>query len=462
MTERREIERAVIGTALYDPTRARQLARSLRVTYFSDPLCRRIFGEMASLLDDGREPSRENISLGFAGRDLVSLNEIEVTVGAFDAGLIARKLVEAVMIDAARGLRAKINQVSDPFELIGLAQEFISEASALISPLQRPSKLDSLEAYQEYLQQNARVGVERIATGFPTLDRMLLGGLTPGNLSLLGGLPGSGKTSFALQVAINAARTGVKVVFLEGEMPSREVYERANGILTGENIDEIRSGVRFELLSRKAIAELYELPLSVVEVTNRDPFSIQSEIQAAASEGAKLLILDYLQVFSGRGKEPSEDYHRVKVFSESLRQIALKCKIHLLVLSSLNRNEQRDSLSINSFYGSSGLGHDASTAILLTGDQKDASEMISGERSVVLKVVKNRSGARGEVNLRYLLKSQCLREAFTGPPCASPVSSLDTNEHQSADRPSQDRASGKGHRSLESCSIQEDCLTSES
>jgi len=198
-------------------------------------------------------------------------------------------------------------------------------------------------------------------------------------------------------------------------MPSNEIYERANGIMTGADIDEIRSGREFEALSRETIAQLFELPFELVELYNRDPNAARAEIEAAAERGAGLIVLDYLQVFSGRAREASDDFHRVKVFSESLREVALRHKVQLLVLSSLNRSETQDRLSLNSFYGSSGLGHDASVAMLLAGEQSDHSELISKQRSVTLKVVKNRTGARGQIELTYHLASQRMEEAAAAP-----------------------------------------------
>ena len=412
MSDIEDLERAFLACFMNSIENARKLRRAVKPQCLTTSICRRAYSVGLRLLEKNDEPTVANIVIegGFSPSDEVDLTGIQVMIPNVSPEVIARKLVEKIITQRALGLHAKIDRNADAFDLVRHALEFTQDAASLIRPLESKSKTDSLADYQEHLLANAGAGVKRIPTGLATLDRMLGGGLSPGNLSYLGGMPGSGKTSFALQLAIYAARCGHKVTVLEGEMPLNEIYERANGILTGAPVDEIRAGNRFNDLSREAIAELYSLPLEFHEVFDRNPLTIQAEIQSAAAEGAELIVLDYLQVFSGRGKQASDEFYMTKKLSETLRQLALQHFVHLLVLSSVNRNERQDKLSLHSFFGSSGLGHDASLAILLIGKQRDEAELVSGERQLTLKVVKNRSGVRGELNLQYHLRCQRMEE----------------------------------------------------
>jgi replicative DNA helicase len=138
-------------------------------------------------------------------------------------------------------------------------------------------------------------------------------------------------------------------------------------------------------------------------------------VELAAVNGASLVFLDYLQVFAERSKTSSDEFLSIKKVSESLRQIALKYNIVLIVASSLNRNEiSTTKPGLNSLYGSSGLGHDCSQAILLCGEQLDENELTTRERSLSLRVVKNRTGVRGEIALKYFLDSQRMDELTNG------------------------------------------------
>jgi replicative DNA helicase len=240
---------------------------------------------------------------------------------------------------------------------------------------------------------------------------MLHGGFEPGGFTLLGGTPGTGKTSLMLSLALHAATKGIKVAFIEGEMTAPEILERLNGIATGAAIAEIRRGIRYEELSSDFLSRFHTLPFEIVPLYDRTLETLTDEIRAQAHSGAKLVFVDYLQVFTSKTKA-ADEFFDIKKTSEKLRALALQHGIHLFVATALNRTErQAERLTLNSFYGSSGLGHDCSIGLILSGEQSDESELFEPIRSVKLQVVKNRSGVRGELALKFHLHSQRFEEA---------------------------------------------------
>src|SRR5688572_11562049 len=84
---------------------------------------------------------------------------------------------------------------------------------------------------------------DTLATGFPSLDRMLGGGMRRGDLVILGGDVGSGKSAFALAVALRAAQRRLKVAFLSGEMSTERLLERVLAIEGRVRVDDLRQGV---------------------------------------------------------------------------------------------------------------------------------------------------------------------------------------------------------------------------
>src|SRR4051812_1007599 len=84
---------------------------------------------------------------------------------------------------------------------------------------------------------------DAVATGFPSLDRILGGGMRPGDLIALGGDVGSGKSAFALAVALRVAQQGTRVAFLSGEMTTERILERVLSIEGRVRVDDLRSGV---------------------------------------------------------------------------------------------------------------------------------------------------------------------------------------------------------------------------
>ena len=75
-----------------------------------------------------------------------------------------------------------------------------------------------------------------IPTGLTGVDRLLRGGMRPGELVIVGARPGMGKTAWALQVANNVARTGKRVLVVSAEMTATALIRRASAEFAGIEI----------------------------------------------------------------------------------------------------------------------------------------------------------------------------------------------------------------------------------
>src|SRR5471032_2610393 len=84
---------------------------------------------------------------------------------------------------------------------------------------------------------------ETLACGFPSLDKMLGGGFRRGDLGVLGGDVGCGKSALALAFAIRASLLGTRVAFLSAEMTIDRILERVIAIEARTRIDDLRQGV---------------------------------------------------------------------------------------------------------------------------------------------------------------------------------------------------------------------------
>jgi replicative DNA helicase len=405
---REKLERDIVETMLGQPKALAAKRNAVKGEHFR--YWRRIVEAILAAFDQGVSLETENLIV--VGK--LPQEEIEKlwSVGPSFSGnlsIMLRVLAEDLIRDAARELAVNVSSEEDAFKILDEVGAFQRNAESIISSNTRPNKNDLLEQYGERCLKPEEH--RRISTPFPTLDRMLDGGLQPGGFTLLGGTPGSGKTSFMLALALHAAQGGTKAALIEGEMTADEIMERLNGISVGEDITRLRQSENFGTFVSPFLSKLQELPLEIVPLYDRTLENLASEVISQVHLGAKLIFVDYLQVFSPTRRDKSDEFMEIRETSRRLRSLALQHGVHLFVASSLNRSEvNADRISLHSFYGSSGLGHDCSLGLILSGEGSDLQELVNPERSVRLRVVKNRNGARGDIALKFHLRSQRFEE----------------------------------------------------
>src|SRR5579884_1476745 len=88
---------------------------------------------------------------------------------------------------------------------------------------------------------------DTVATGFPSIDKMLGGGFRRGDLVVLGGDVASGKSALALAFGIRAAQQEMRVAFLTAEATVERVLERVIAIEGRARIDDLRQGTLDDL-----------------------------------------------------------------------------------------------------------------------------------------------------------------------------------------------------------------------
>src|SRR6266481_2996294 len=103
-------------------------------------------------------------------------------------------------------------------------------------------KRPSLESMVDRVDQQrpGEVPGDTVPTGFPSIDRILGGGLRRRDLVVLGGDIGAGKSALALGLALRVAQQGLGVAFFSGEMDEERLMERALAIEGRVAIDELR------------------------------------------------------------------------------------------------------------------------------------------------------------------------------------------------------------------------------
>lgn len=270
------------------------------------------------------------------------------------------------------------------------------------------------EAYAEAEEVAAAGGeVHGAPTGYPSLDRMLMG-LREGQLVVVGARPAVGKTSFALNLALNAAAEGYTVGFFSLEMSGKEIAQRFICAKAMVNMSNFRTG-RISPQEwgniNEAIRELGSLDILIDDT----PGTTVTEIRAKArrmlhNKQKSLIILDYLQLVNppaGRNYGGNRAFE-VSEMSRGLKIMAKELNVPVIMLSQLNRSlEGRTGKrpQMSDLRESGSIEQDADIVMLLDRSTSEAeAERDDRPDFGVTRVIvaKNRSGPIGDVDLMFL------------------------------------------------------------
>lgn len=291
---------------------------------------------------------------------------------------------------------------------------------------------DVLEQADSRLQAGSHAAARVWPTGFDLLDRNLGGGIRSGELILLAGPQGLGKTTWALQAARNIALAGRSVLFFSFEHDPQTMLIRLvaleAGLVAGveapdlarirsafEASDGHRGTVAERLTSTQGGAEAIVTVQSYAEhlVLHRSTGSSTTldVIRAAVDEvriqtgQLPVVFVDYLQkVKVPQG--PAHDDDRVTLVVEGLKDLALDVDIPVIAIVAADKAglESGKRMRVNNLRGSSALAYEADTVLILNNkfDVVARHHLVydigNAERFkhwVVLTIEKNRNGKDG-------------------------------------------------------------------
>lgn len=231
-----------------------------------------------------------------------------------------------------------------------------------------------------------------LKTGFSKLDEMTMG-LRPGWLYILAARPGVGKTTLALQIALNVAIGGAHTHFVTIEQMDVDLMSKAIGhvgriplrsMLTGdmgeEEMERFSSATRDICASKIALDESSEGDLGNLEI-----------ICNRAKRQGKLafLVVDYLQLMSISGAYFRSRNDELAKISRSLKKLAIKLKVPILALAQINRRGAEDggAPQVHHIKDCGAIEQDADVIMILH----------KTDEGTIINVGKNRRGDTGEI-----------------------------------------------------------------
>lgn len=356
-----EAERLCLGAVFMNNALAFELFAHLEPNDFYSPVHCTIARAIKSVMGKGMaiDPILVNEEIKLAG-ETESVQSISVITNLYTGipayttikphidiirkAAVARKLIKFCNDRASRLLE----QESDPEQIMS------SMATDLISmQYDDPSAGDSLIQVAVHVReifQQWEAGVtsgSSIPTGIPELDgKLRLKGLARGDLTLIGARPSMGKTALLIQIAANAARMGIPVLFISLEMPKHRILMRMLPPMTGisnksinpwmfQNADSAGERYRiYEALSRLNMPIYFDNSIQMTRLVARAQHMIETK-------GIQLVIFDYLTMIQG-GNENYDRTGAVGDIVNGMKDLGVRNNVAMLGAAQFKRGIDKE------------------------------------------------------------------------------------------------------------------------
>ena len=417
-----EAEQAVLGSMLIDSRCIAEVIGILRPEDFYLQQNREIYETIYSMFNFSEVVDPVTVLDKMKERGVFTeqstgyvMQLMEITPTAANVRSYAQIVRDKSLLRAISEAASDINETV--YQNAGSAAEILENAEKRIFALRKDSAGDSLEHIGtvllkvfDRLTELAESGsaFPGLSTGLMDLDRKI-NGLNKSDLILIAARPGMGKTSLALNVALNAAKkSGKTIAFFSLEMSREQLGMR---LMSNESFVDNQKPVTGRLSEDEwAKIGLASSALSQTDIRVDDnPTITVAEINAKCRrlDNLALVVVDYLQLMTSSGERSSSNENRQQIVSDISRALKIMAKelnVPVICLSQLSRaNESRQDKRpmLSDLRESGAIEQDADIVLFLYRD--DYYHEDSPEKNVAECIVaKNRHGETGTVRLQWL------------------------------------------------------------
>ena len=420
-----EAERALIGGIFFDVNSLDEIKYIIKSDDFYKKEHAEIYRAIENLFSESRGVDPILVVEEIKKSDLKNEEEIlQVLTEIIDENTSSYNLLEYAELIKEKAMLRRLGQVGMEITKtahtdVRTAEEIIDEAESKVLNLSKNilknSIIDMKTASLDEMRRIDNVTANRgktlgIPTGFVDLDRMT-SGLNNSDLIILAARPAMGKTAFALNLALNAAKEKKNVLIFSLEMPVQQLYQRLLAMESGISQNKLRNVYLEEDEWNKltlATTSLSNLGIYVADLPYTNVLEIRSYARNMKTQGLlDLIVIDYLQLINGTGKGRGSEASRqqeISDISRALKGLARELDVPVIALSQLSRAvesrvDRRPMLS--DLRESGAIEQDADIVAFLYREEyyipdtenKGITELIIG---------KHRNGATGTVKLNFL------------------------------------------------------------
>jgi len=420
-----EAEQFVLGSILIDKNTIIRVADILMPEDFYNPAHGKIYDTILELYD-----KHQPIDIASLTNRLKEKNTLKDVGGSSYLAEITNQVTTpahvehyAQIVKQKRVLRELIKASAEITEgAMGEAEEFesliddIEQKILSISQKSLPQNFVHIQnelqsAYERIEKLHEHKGALRgVTTGYQGLDN-IFSGLQKSDFIVLGARPSLGKTTLALDIARNAAKSGVPVGIFSLEMSREQVIDRLIAAESQVPLWKLRTGrinqdVEFQMI-QGALDKLSKLQIYIDDTPSPNVLQMRSMARRLQVEhGLGLLVVDYLQLIAPRTAATNMNMvQQITEVSRGLKGLARELNIPLLALSQLSRGvDQRDSKipKLSDLRESGSIEQDADIVMFIYRKDRDQIDVPIEEQNIAqINVAKHRNGPLGSVKLRF-------------------------------------------------------------
>jgi replicative DNA helicase len=332
------------------------------------------------------------------------------------AEIIKSKAIERMIItEASRLIEAVYSPTVD-------TSEVLSEAQSIIYSLSQTKGKSTIHSSRDLAKQTFSMiekryeqgggGIIGQSTGIRDLDALTLG-LHSGDLIIIAGRPGMGKTALVGNITVHVALNGKPVVFYSLEMPAEILMTRIISGISGIDSRHLRRGfIQSSHWPRlvNAASTIGNTPLFIDDKPDITPAEIRAKARRIKSEhGLGLLVVDYMQLMRVPGRHDTRE-QEVAEISRTFKAIARELEIPVIGLSQLNRQvdsriNKRPMLS--DLRESGAIEQDADVIAFIYRDEIYNKHQDNPNRGIAeVEIAKQRNGPTGTIRLKFEATTQ--------------------------------------------------------
>lgn len=416
-----EAEQAILGALLIDRNALYEVSGRLRADFFYLEKHKEIYEAIISLYEESMPVDIVTVSDVLTRRgSLEKVGDVDYIAHLANSVVTTTNVAYYVSIIEDKALLRSLIKTSG--EIIDLGYEGALEGTEVLNQAEKKvfdlaqglnrtgleqinSLLDKTFTQLEELCMN-KGDLTGVPSGFIDLDRKT-SGFQKSDLILVAARPSMGKTSFVLNVAVNAALRNFPIAIFSLEMSRTQLVNRILALESMVELEKMRTG-RLETEDWKKIGytlgPLAKSPIYIDDNASTNTMEMMSKLRKLKLEkGLGLVVIDYLQLMEGRKKSDNRQ-QEISEISRSLKIMAKELNVPIIALSQLSRApEQRtDHRPILSDMRESGaIEQDADMVMFLYRDDYYNDE--TEKRNIVEVIIaKHRNGSTGTVELAWM------------------------------------------------------------